>query len=60
MGEYLTRSKENPLTATCYKGFILNVYKKNNFKVIDIVKGNWRGTNNCEKSLNQDSLFHKV
>lgn len=57
MGEYLTRSKENPLTATCYKeNFILDVYKKNNLKIVDIVKGNWRGTNDCEKSLNQDLI----
>jgi SAM-dependent methyltransferase len=58
MGEYLTRSKENPLTATCYKEqFILDIYKKNNLKIVEIIKGNWRGTNNCDKSLNQDLII---
>ena len=57
MGEYLTRSKENPLTATCYKErFILDVYRKNNLKILDIIKGRWRGTNSCDKYLNQDLI----
>lgn len=58
MGEYLTRSRENPLTSTCYKeNFIYNVYKKNNLKIIDIQKGKWRGTKNSDQNLNQDLII---
>ena len=45
MGVYLTRSKGNPLTATCYKEkFINEIYKKNKLKIIYIIKGTWRGS----------------
>lgn len=62
MGEYLTRSKLNPLTVTAYKeDFINNLYKNNNLKIIDILKGNWRGTNNYSHSFNlsQDIIVSK-
>jgi hypothetical protein len=62
MGTYLTRSNINPLTVTAYKeDFIKNIYKKNNLKIIDILKGNWRGTNNYDNNfkLSQDLIVSK-
>jgi hypothetical protein len=53
MGVYLTRSKENPLTVTCYKEeFIKKIYEKNNLKIIDIIKGTWRGVDVADKNKN--------
>lgn len=58
MGPYLTRSKENPLTATSYKeDYIYEFYKNNNLKIIEIVKGNWRGLNTGNPNLNQDLII---
>ena len=60
MGVYLTRSKENPLTATCYKEkFINEIYKKNKLKIIDIIKGTWRGSElpNRNKNFSQDIII---
>tara|TARA_B100000161_G_scaffold259451_1_gene225409 strand:+ start:255 stop:1214 length:960 start_codon:yes stop_codon:yes gene_type:complete len=59
-GVYLTRSKENPLTVTCYKEeFIKKIYEKNNLKIIDIIKGTWRGldTTNINKNFSQDLII---
>tara|TARA_A100000164_G_scaffold363936_1_gene381592 strand:+ start:268 stop:1233 length:966 start_codon:yes stop_codon:yes gene_type:complete len=53
MGVYLTRSKENPLTVTCYKEkFIKEIYQKNNLKIIKIIKGSWRGLDTTSKNNN--------
>ena len=53
MGVYLTRSKENPLTATCYKEkFIKEIYEKNKLNIIDIIKGRWRGLDLRGKNSN--------
>ena len=60
MGVYLTRSKENPLTITCYKEeFIKKIYERNNLKIVDIIKGKWRGLDmtNRNANFNQDMII---
>lgn len=58
MGSYLTRSKENPLTSTCYKeNFIHKFYEDNNLKIIKVIKGNWRGLKSGNSNLNQDLII---
>ena len=62
MGSYLTRSKENPLTATCYKKeFIEEIYNKSGLEIIKVIKGNWTSTNTIEKNynINQDLIISK-
>ncbi len=59
MGVYLTRSKENPLTATCYKEkFIKEIYEKNKLKIISILRGTWRGLEipNRNNNFSQDII----
>ena len=58
MGSYLTRSKENPLTSTCYKeNFIHKFYEDNNLKIIKVIKGNWRGLKTGNSNFNQDLII---
>jgi hypothetical protein len=46
LGSYLTYSADNPLVCTMYKlEAVKELYFKAGFKIIDILRGSWRGSN---------------
>jgi hypothetical protein len=61
-GSFMTYSENNPLLTTAYKiDHLLEIYEKNNLKIIKIIEGKWRNVKQRAKSSehNQDIIIAK-
>lgn len=54
-GSFMTYSENNPLLTTAYKiDHLLEIYEKNNLKIIKIIEGKWRNVKQRAKSSKHD------